>query len=48
MLKLLLKFPTDLNDSDSVFCDIKLVQKSIAEKDTETIREAAKCLTDNR
>ena len=39
------KFPTDLNDSDGLFCDIELVRESISESDTETIQEAAKFLT---
>ena len=39
------KFPTNLNDSDGLFCDIELVRESITESDTETIQEAAKFLT---
>ena len=41
------KFLTDLNDSDSLFCDIELVRESRAENDAETIQEASKFLTDN-
>ena len=42
------KFPTDLNDSNGLFCNIELVRESIAESDTETIQEAAKSLTDKQ
>ena len=34
--------------NDSLFCDIELVQDSIAESDAETIQEAVKFLTDKK
>ena len=42
------KFPTDLNDSNGLFCDTELVRESATENDAETIQDAAKFITDKQ